>query len=45
MDGVRWEPAEMKTPGGSFLPNLPTEEVYTTRDAAHVDGHVRLTRP
>ncbi|HST69503.1 MAG TPA: aminopeptidase [Solirubrobacterales bacterium] len=46
MDGVRWERAEMVTPGGvAFVPNLPTEEVYTTPDSARVDGHVRLTRP
>ncbi|HEU5062500.1 MAG TPA: aminopeptidase [Solirubrobacterales bacterium] len=46
MEGVRWERAEMVTPGGiGFVPNLPTEEVYTTPDSARVDGHVRLTRP
>nr|MDQ3724477.1 aminopeptidase [Actinomycetota bacterium] len=46
MEGVRWERAEMVTPGGvAFVPNLPTEEVYTTPDSARVDGHVRLTRP
>jgi aminopeptidase len=27
------------------VPNLPTEEVYTTPDPARVDGYVRLTRP
>lgn len=46
MEGVRWERAEMVTPGGvQFVPNLPTEEVYTTPDSARVNGHVRLTRP
>jgi aminopeptidase len=46
MEGVRWERAEMTTPGGiGFVPNLPTEEVYTTPDPARVDGDVRLTRP
>jgi putative nucleotidyltransferase with HDIG domain len=46
MEGVRWGRAEMATPGGvGFVPNLPTEEVYTTPDSARVDGHVRLTRP
>jgi putative nucleotidyltransferase with HDIG domain len=46
MEGVRWERAEMVTPGGiGFVPNLPTEEVYTTPDPTRVDGHVRLTRP
>jgi aminopeptidase len=44
--GVRWERAEMTTPQGvEFVPNLPTEEVYTTPDPARVDGYVRLTRP
>jgi putative nucleotidyltransferase with HDIG domain len=46
MQGVRWERPEMATPNGvGFVPNLPTEEVYTTPDSARVDGHVRLTRP
>ncbi len=46
IDGVRWERPQMRTPGGiAFLPNLPTEEVYTTPDPARVDGHVSLTRP
>lgn len=46
MEGVRWERAEMVAPGGVvFVPNLPTEEVYTTPDSARVDGPVRLTRP
>ena len=44
--GVRWERAEMTTPQGvEFVPNLPTEEVYTTPDSSRVDGYVRLTRP
>jgi aminopeptidase len=44
--GVRWERAAMRTPSGvEFVPNLPTEEVYTTPDPARVDGFVRLTRP
>lgn len=46
IDEARWERAEMRTPGGiEFVPNLPTEEVYTTPDSATVHGHVRLTRP
>ena len=46
IEGVRWERAEMVTPAGvAFVPNLPTEEVYTTPDSRRVDGHVRLTRP
>jgi putative nucleotidyltransferase with HDIG domain len=44
--GGRWACAEMATPTGiAFVPNLPTEEVYTTPDPARVDGRVTLTRP
>jgi aminopeptidase len=36
----------MTTPQGiEFVPNLPTEEVYTTPDFSRVDGRVGLTRP
>ncbi|MGO8907364.1 MAG: aminopeptidase [Solirubrobacteraceae bacterium] len=46
MPGVRWEAAEMISPNGiTFVPNLPTEEVYTTPDPERVEGYVRLTRP
>lgn len=44
--GARWERPELVTPAGiMFVPNLPTEEVYTSPDPSRVDGHVRLTRP
>ena len=44
--GARWERAEMRTPGGvEFVPNLPTEEIYTSPDAIRVEGTVRLRRP
>jgi putative nucleotidyltransferase with HDIG domain len=44
--GVRWGSAEMTAADGvRFLPNLPTEEIYTTPDPQRVEGHVRLTRP
>ncbi len=43
---ARWERAEMRTPAGlDFVPNLPTEEVYTSPDADRVEGRVRLRRP
>jgi putative nucleotidyltransferase with HDIG domain len=46
MPGARWDRAEMTSPSGvTFVPNLPTEEVYTTPNPLEVDGHVRLTRP
>ena len=31
--------------GVTCNPNIPTEEVFTTPDAARVDGHVRATKP
>jgi putative nucleotidyltransferase with HDIG domain len=44
--GARWECPQMTTPDGvAFLPNLPTEEVYTTPDPARVCGYVSLTGP
>ena len=46
LPGVRWERPEMTTPQGiAFVPNLPTEEIYTTPDPTRVNGHARLTRP
>jgi aminopeptidase len=29
----------------TFVPNLPTEEVFTIADRARVEGHVRATKP
>ena len=44
--GARWDRAEMTSAKGvTFVPNLPTEELYTTPDPARVDGYARLTRP
>ena len=31
--------------GKEFIPNLPTEEVFTTPDWRKTEGHVRVTRP
>ncbi|MDE0960968.1 MAG: aminopeptidase [Planctomycetota bacterium] len=31
--------------GHEFIPNLPTEEVFTTPDYRKTEGHVRVTRP
>jgi aminopeptidase len=42
----RWTSASTKTAWGqSFVPNLPTEEVFTTPDRRRTEGHVRATRP
>ncbi len=43
---ARWEGAENVTASGiSFVPNLPTEEVFTTPDCRRTEGVVRATRP
>jgi len=42
----RWGGAEHETiDGRRYVPNLPTEEVFTTPDPARVEGVVRATRP
>jgi aminopeptidase len=42
----RWMVAESETVDGRrFVPNMPTEEVFTTPDPARTDGTVRATRP
>jgi aminopeptidase len=42
----RWRCARIATVEGVVhVPNLPTEEVFTTPDPARVDGHVRSTKP
>jgi aminopeptidase len=44
--GSRWRSAEESTHWGrSFVPNLPTEEIFTTPDARRTEGHVRSTYP
>jgi aminopeptidase len=41
-----WESAAMETAWGlRFVPNMPTEEIFTTPHAARVDGVVRSTKP
>jgi aminopeptidase len=42
----RWQGVESKTAQGlSYVANMPTEEVFTTPDAARTEGYVRSTRP
>jgi aminopeptidase len=44
--GARWEGGSMTTLGGVVtMPNLPTEEVFTSPDRKRADGSIRLTRP
>jgi aminopeptidase len=41
-----WDAGEFWTvDGSSHLPNIPTEETFTTPDPARVDGHVTATMP
>jgi aminopeptidase len=42
----RWQAARFETIDGiEHMPNLPTEEVFTTPDPQRVDGTVRSTKP
>jgi aminopeptidase len=46
LPSCRWLCARLTTVDGVVhVPNLPTEEVFTTPDPARVDGHVRSTKP
>jgi len=46
LPGSRWQAASTTTVWGQrCVPNLPTEEVFTTPDAGRADGVVRSTRP
>ena len=43
---ARWEAARFHTSWGrEHVPNMPTEEVYTTPDRARTNGTVRSTKP
>jgi aminopeptidase len=46
LPGAVWDSAEAVTTWGQrHVPNLPTEEVYTTPDRRRTEGVVRSTRP
>src|SRR5919197_29731 len=46
LPGSLWESAEAETEWGlRHVPNLPTEDVFTTPDRRRADGVVRATRP
>jgi aminopeptidase len=46
LPGSRWESGRARTVlGRSFVPNMPTEEVFTTPDRRRAEGTVRSTRP
>lgn len=41
-----WEAAEsFNKAGNRFVPNMPTEEVFTSPDYRHIDGTVQTTKP
>src|SRR4051794_20360363 len=45
-DGAIWDCATITTAWGlSYVPNMPTEEIFTTPDARRVEGIVRSTKP
>jgi aminopeptidase len=44
--GARWVSGSLTTRTGvEFMPNLPTEEVFTSPDRRRADGTIALTRP
>ena len=46
LPGSTWQAAAFETVDGlAHMPNLPTEEVFTTPDPARTHGHVRSTKP
>ncbi len=46
LDGARWEGGGMTSADGiRFLPNIPTEEVFTTPDPERTHGFVTSTKP
>lgn len=45
LPGARWETARMTTAfGRTHVPNMPTEEVFTTPDRRRAEGTVRATK-
>jgi len=46
LPGAEWQAARFETVGGiQHMPNLPTEEVFTTPDPERADGHVTAPKP
>jgi aminopeptidase len=46
LPGATWQAARFETVDGiEHMPNLPTEEVFTTPDPERADGHVASTKP
>jgi aminopeptidase len=46
LPGARWQAARFETVDGiEHMPNLPTEEVFTTPEPARTEGHVTSSKP
>ncbi|HEX4689355.1 MAG TPA: aminopeptidase [Solirubrobacteraceae bacterium] len=46
LHGARWMAASFETVDGiEHMPNLPTEEIFTSPDPTRLDGHVSATMP
>ncbi len=46
LPGAEWQAARFETVDGiQHMPNLPTEEVFTTPDPERADGHVTASKP
>ena len=46
LPGATWQAARFETVEGvTHMPNLPTEEVFTTPDPARADGHLTASMP
>ena len=46
LPSTKWQAARFSTADGiEHMPNLPTEEVFTSPDPARVDGHVTASMP
>jgi aminopeptidase len=46
LKGSRWQAARLSTVDGiEHVPNIPTEEVFTTPDPERTEGHVTSTKP
>ncbi|HEY6962950.1 MAG TPA: aminopeptidase [Gaiellaceae bacterium] len=46
LDDARWMSALFRTADGvEYVPNMPTEEIFTTPDCRRAEGTIRSTRP
>ena len=46
LDNARWMPALFRTASGiEYVPNMPTEEIFTTPDCRRAEGTIRSSRP